>query len=79
MMLAVPHGSLGSGSHIVKMRPRMRRRSGSSAGFLVHAFFPWELVSGIGVINNAIADKVREAIAALAHQPEVKVQRNWYY
>jgi hypothetical protein len=33
----------------------------------------------IGVINNAIADKVKEAIAPLGHQPEVKVQRNWYY
>jgi len=49
------------------------------AEFLVHAFFPWELVSGIGVINNAIADEVTEAIAPKAHQPEVKVQRNWYY
>jgi hypothetical protein len=27
----------------------------------VRAFFPWELVSVIGVINNAIADKVKEA------------------
>jgi len=49
------------------------------AEFLVHAFFPWELVSGIGVINNAIADEVREAIAPQAHQPEVNVRRNWYY
>jgi hypothetical protein len=30
------------------------------------------------VISNPIAD-VSEAIAPLAHQPEVKVQRNWCY
>ncbi len=60
----------------VEDNDRSRRRL---AEFLVHAFFPWELVSVIGVINNAIADKVKEGIAPLAHQPEVKVQRNWYY
>jgi hypothetical protein len=60
----------------VEDNDRSRRRL---AEFLVHAFFLWELVSVIGVINNAIADKVKEAIAPLANQPEVKVQRNWYY
>jgi hypothetical protein len=44
----------------VEDNERSRRRL---AEFLVHAFLPWKLVSGIGVINSAIADEVREAIA----------------
>jgi hypothetical protein len=28
---------------------------------------------------QAGAAKVKEAVAPLAHQPEVKVQKNWYY
>jgi len=55
---------------------RCRRRL---AEFLVHQFFPWELVSTIGVMSNRIVEQVREAIAPLAHKPEVKIQGNWYY
>jgi len=55
---------------------RKRRRQ---AEFLVHDSMPWELVSQIGVINNAIRDRVVEMLAGAAHQPKVVVQRDWYF
>lgn len=59
----------------------MDRQRRKQAEFLVHEFFPWELVIGIGVIN---ADYKRRVEAILKrypqmHQPPVKVKRDWYY
>jgi hypothetical protein len=53
---------------------RKRRRQ---AEFLVHEFFPWELVSYIGVYDGSIAETVGEIIKARI--PKVEVQRGWYY
>ena len=53
---------------------RKRRRQ---AEFLVHEFFPWELISHIGVYDGSIAETVGEIIKARI--PEVEVQRDWYY
>ena len=52
---------------------RKRRRQ---AEFLVHEFFPWELVTEIGVINRTMEAEVREAVDCGA---EIKVRRDWYY
>jgi len=53
---------------------RKRRRQ---AEFLVQNFFPWELVSYIGVYDRSIAETVGEIIKG--GSPEVGVQRGWYY
>ena len=53
---------------------RKRRRQ---AEFLVHEFFPWELVSYIGVYDRSIAERVGEIIKG--GTPEVGIQRGWYY
>lgn len=53
---------------------RKRRRQ---AEFLVQNFFPWELVSYIGVYDLSIAQAVGEIIKG--GSPEVGVQRGWYY
>ena len=53
---------------------RKRRRQ---AEFLVHKFFPWELVSYIGVYDHSIAEAIGETIKG--GRPEVGVQRGWYY
>jgi hypothetical protein len=53
---------------------RKRRRQ---AEFLVHNFFPWELVSYIGVYDRSIAETVGEVIKG--GNPEVGIQRGWYY
>jgi hypothetical protein len=53
---------------------RKRKRQ---AEFLVYQFFPWNLVSYIGVCDDSIADRVGEIIQGDA--PEVGVERAWYY
>jgi hypothetical protein len=55
---------------------RKRRRQ---AEFLVHDFFPWELVAGIGVYGQRTALAVEEALASSDHNPAVSIERNWYY
>lgn len=55
---------------------RKRRRQ---AEFLVHNFFPWELVSGIGVCDHSAELTVRKAVGNAAHEPELRVAREWYY
>jgi hypothetical protein len=53
---------------------RRRRRQ---AEFLVHKFFPWNLVSYIGVYDQSIAEVVGELLNENA--PEIGVQRGWYF
>jgi ssDNA thymidine ADP-ribosyltransferase DarT-like protein len=53
---------------------RKRRRQ---AEFLVHEFFPWELVSYIGVYDRSIAEKAGEIIKG--GSPELGIERGWYY
>jgi hypothetical protein len=53
---------------------RKRRRQ---AEFLVHEFFPWELVSYIGVYDLSVAKIVGEIIKG--GSPEIGIQRGWYY
>ena len=53
---------------------RKRRRQ---AEFLVHRFFPWKLVSYIGVFDKSFADMVTEALKE--GSAEIGVHRDWYY
>jgi hypothetical protein len=53
---------------------RKRRRQ---AEFLVHEFFPWELVSYIGVYDRSIAGTVGKLLKG--DGPKVGVERGWYY
>jgi hypothetical protein len=49
------------------------------AEFLVHNQFPVELIAGIGVISNKIADSVKQILAETGHQIQVAARPNWYY
>ena len=49
------------------------------AEFLVHNRFPVELIAGIGVISNKIADSVKQILAETGHQIQVAARPNWYY
>ena len=60
----------------VKEMDRKRRRQ---AEFLVHDFFPWELVTKIGVIDNGVAEQVNEILQRAPHRPTVVVKGSWYY
>ena len=55
---------------------RKRRRQ---AEFLVHRYFPWELVTTIGVASEAMRARVQQALADAEHQPVIQVRRDWYY
>lgn len=54
-------------------------KDGKQAEFLMHDWFPWELVEKIGVFNPAIGEEVSTALAVTGHQPIVSVERGWYY
>ena len=57
---------------------RQRQRQ---AEFLVHQFFPWPLIGGIGVINGQIKSRVEAILAGFPQLPSpiVRVKRAWYY
>ncbi len=53
-----------------------RRRQ---AEFLVHKFFPWRLITEIGVVNSQMGAQVTALLQSFEHQPEVVIRSNWYY
>jgi ssDNA thymidine ADP-ribosyltransferase, DarT len=55
---------------------RKRRRQ---AEFLVHQFFPWNLVTCIGVINGEMKTHVEQILQDSTHRPTVVIHREWYY
>jgi hypothetical protein len=55
---------------------RKRRRQ---AEFLMHEFFPWNLIGELGVMNEGMADRVNSLLAGTANVPVVSVRRGWYY
>lgn len=55
---------------------RKRRRQ---AEFLVYEFFPWKLITHIGVMTTQIQEKVAQIVRTSSHQPNIQVHPNWYY
>jgi ssDNA thymidine ADP-ribosyltransferase DarT-like protein len=55
---------------------RKRRRQ---AEFLVHHFFPWNLISQIGVVNAEMKERVERLLTGAGHRPPVHVRQQWYY
>jgi hypothetical protein len=53
---------------------RKRRRQ---AEFLVHEFFPWELVSYIGVYDGPAAEAVGKVLKR--DDPKIGIELGWYY
>ncbi|MEP7119831.1 MAG: DUF4433 domain-containing protein [Byssovorax sp.] len=49
------------------------------AEFLVHDWFRWDAVLEIGVIDDAMAHRVRSLLGPSAKTPVVNIRRNWYY
>jgi len=54
-------------------------KEGKQAEFLLHEFFPWELVERIGVISPARQTAVNNHLTASQHRPPVVVKRDWYF
>ncbi len=55
------------------------RKHRKAAEFLIHRFFPWELVERIGVIDDARLKAAKKAIAVGEHQPPVTIKPKWYF
>lgn len=55
------------------------RRERRQAEFLVHDWFPWSCVETIGVYNADLVRQVQAILKGASHQPEVRVERGWYY
>ena len=55
---------------------RKRRRQ---AEFLVHDFFPLDLVGGIAVYDEDMEERVTDSINTLVAKPTIAVKRGWYY
>lgn len=56
-----------------------RIRQAKQAEFLMHDFFPWELVRRIGVLAYPVARRAHNALQRAEHRPVVEVVRDWYY
>ena len=54
-------------------------RDRKQAEFLVEKRFPWQLVSRIGVLNEATRRKAADALTGSEHRPSVEIKRDWYY
>jgi hypothetical protein len=57
----------------------MDRQRRKQAEFLVHRFCPWDAVMRVGVLTNAIKDRVESILAANGVSTPVAVRRSWYY
>lgn len=54
-------------------------KEGKQAEFLVHGFFPWTLVTRVGVHSQGVKTRVEETLADAPHKPRVDVLPAWYY
>jgi hypothetical protein len=54
-------------------------KEGKQAEFLLHEFFPWDLVERIGVISQGMAQQVINELRGAAHRPPVVIRSDWYY
>jgi hypothetical protein len=55
------------------------RKRRKQSEFLVFEFFPWNLISEIGVINQNIHNQVAGIIKDCSHQPAITIHPEWYY
>lgn len=54
-------------------------KEGKQAEFLLHEYFPWQLIERIGVHDPKMQPQVLEALEGHEHRPSVGVEVEWYY
>jgi hypothetical protein len=54
-------------------------KEGKQAEFLLHEFFPWDLVERIGVIAQGVAQQVISDLQGVGKRPPVLIKPDWYY
>lgn len=52
---------------------------GKQAEFLVEDRFPWQLVEGVGVLTQDMAQQVATVMLESGHRPPIEVRPDWYY
>nr|WP_246506103.1 DUF4433 domain-containing protein [Kistimonas asteriae] len=57
------------------------RKRRKQAEFLIHKSLPWDMIQGIAVLNEIMADKVKAILAQFPdlHHPPVHPVPQWYY
>ncbi len=54
-------------------------KEGKQAEFLVEKYFPFELITQIGVKSRQILRKVESVLQAADHKPLMNIRAEWYY
>ena len=54
-------------------------KEGKQAEFLVHKYFPFDLIERIGVRSAAVRMQAAAALAGSAHRPPIEVRADWYF
>lgn len=65
--------------HVMSERYWSAVREERQAEFLVHEFFPWPAIIGIGTMTPTVEAKVQQILLGQAHQPRVATRGDWYY
>ena len=63
----------------VQARSWTHCREEKQAEFLMERWFPWALVSRIGVSTQGIYQQVSTALTGAAHTPPIEIRSEWYY
>lgn len=64
---------------VVAARYWNENRDEKQAEFLIEGWFPWMLVSRIGVLSQQVYQQTMNALAAAEHRPRVEIKPEWYY
>jgi len=54
-------------------------KEGKQAEFLMFDYFPWNLIEGIGVVNQDIKNSVDSILQRAEYKPPTSIIRKWYY
>lgn len=55
------------------------KKEKKQAEFLIYHKVPWELIKGIAVESEEIANNVKYILSYTKHKPSIKVVKQWYY
>jgi hypothetical protein len=65
--------------HVMDLQYWSEVKEERQAEFLVRDFFPWTGVMEVAVMTPAVAQRVRDALAAADHRPLLTTKPAWYY
>jgi hypothetical protein len=54
-------------------------KESKQAEFLVHEFFPWNLIQRVGIHSIGIKSRVDAALSRSTYRPVLEIRREWYY